>query len=392
MKEPYSKGKTYLDFAATTPLDPEVLEEMKPYLQEKYGNASSLYSMGQEAKAALDNARERVAGFLGCSASEVVFTGSATEANNLAIKGLVNNFDKPHVITSAFEHHAVLHPVEQLEEAGLVEATYLSVNKEGLIESSQVEEAIEDNTVLVSIMYANNEIGTIQPITEIGEMLQQKNENRSQRIFFHTDAVQAANYLNCEVKHLNVDLLSLSAHKFYGPKGVGALYVNKDVELNPLINGGGHEGGLRSGTENIPGIVGMGAAIEKIESREGNERLKKLREKLIEGISNNISDVQLNGSRDKRLPNNVNMSIKGIEGESIVLSLDQEGIEASTGSACSTQDLKPSHVLTSLGLSPQEAHGSLRLTLGKYSDEQDVEKVLEVLPSIVERLREISPF
>ncbi|MEF8846812.1 MAG: cysteine desulfurase family protein [Candidatus Paceibacterota bacterium] len=379
-----------MDFAATTPLDPAVLEQMQPYLKGKYGNASSIHSMGQEAKVAIDEARETVADLLNGSASEIVFTGSATEANNLAIKGLVNKFEKPHVITTEFEHHAVLHPIEKLEEEDLIEVTHLSIGDKGLISTEQVEEALKENTVLVSIMYANNEIGTIQPIKEIGELLKDKNKERDQKIFFHTDAVQAANYLNCDVQELNVDLLSLSAHKFYGPKGVGALYVDEDVNLEPIILGGGHESGLRSGTENVAGIVGMGAAIERI--TDDHKRIKQLRNKLINGILNEISDVQLNGDREKRLPNNVNVSIKGIEGESIVISLDQKGIEASTGSACSTQSLKPSHVLTSLGLSPQEAHGSLRLTLGKYNNKQDIEKVLRVLPKVVKRLREISPF
>lgn len=384
MKKPYSKGKIYMDFAATTPLDPEVFEEMKPFLKDKYGNASSIHSMGQEAKVAMDDARDKVADFLNSSASEIVFTGSATEANNLAIKGLVKGFEKPHVITTEFEHHAVLHPIEKLEEQGLIEASYLSVEPDGLISVEQVEEELQENTALVSIMYANNEIGTIQPIAEIGKML---NDHSA---LLHTDAVQAANYLNCNVQELDVDLLSLSAHKFYGPKGVGALYVNEDVELEPLILGGGHESGLRSGTENVAGIVGMGAAIEKIGS--DHQRIKKLRNELIEGIEENIADVQLNGDKEKRLPNNVNVSIKGIEGESMIVSLDQKGIEASTGSACSSKSLEASHVLTALGLSPQEAHGSLRLSLGKYNDQQDMEKALKVLPKVVKRLRKISPF
>lgn len=391
MKQPYSQGKIYLDFAATTPVDPEVLKEMKPYLKEKYGNASSIHSLGQEAKRAMDQAREKTADFLNCSPSEVVFTGSATEANNLAIKGLVRSFEKPHVITTAIEHHAVLHPVEHLEEQGLIETTYLPIDEQGLVKASQVEQAIQDNTVLVSVMYANNEIGTIQPVEEIGEVLEQENERRSQPIRFHTDAVQAVNFLNCDVEQLNVDLLTLSAHKIYGPKGVGALYVDQDLELQPLIRGGGHESGLRSGTENIAGIVGLGAAIERVEKTD-DQRIENLRDQLIEGVLSEISDVRLNGARDQRLPNNVNVSIEGIEGESMVISLDQEGIEASTGSACSTQSLEPSHVLVALGLSPQQAHGSLRLTLGKFNEQEDIEKLLEVLPGIVERLRKISPF
>lgn len=394
---PYSDDKIYMDYAATTPIDPAVLEEMESYLKQEYGNPSSIHSLGQEAKVAVDKARERLSSFLNCSPSEVIFTGSATEANNLALQGLVRSLDsKPHIITSAIEHHAILHPVEYLEEEGLVEATYLPVNKEGLVKASEVEQAIQDNTALISIMYANNEIGTIQPISEIGKIVEKVNDEREEdqpEILFHTDAVQAVNYLNCDVQDLKVDLLTLSAHKIYGPKGIGALYVNEGVELKPLILGGGHESGLRSGTENVAGIVGLGTAVERVSEGESKKKkTEKLRNRLIDGILDNISDVQLNGSREQRLPNNVNVSIEKVEGESMVISLDQEGIEASTGSACSTKSLEPSHVLVALGLSPQQAHGSLRLSLGKWNTEQDIEKVVETLPSIIERLRKISPF
>jgi len=287
-----------------------------------------------------------------------------------------------------------LHPVEHLEKEGEAEATFLPVNEKGLVETHEVKEAIKENTALVSIMYANNEIGTIQPISEIGKLIRKKNKDRSDRIHFHTDAVQAVNYLNCDVKQLNVDLLTLSAHKIYGPKGVGALFVKQGTDLNPIIRGGGHESGLRSGTENVPGIVGLGAAARSIrkKEKEENKRIKELRNKLIDGILNNIPSASLNGSREKRLHNNVSVSISGVEGESLIIGLDQEGIEASTGSACSTKTLEASHVLLALGLSPQEAHGSLRLTLGKYTSEKEIDKVIKVLPEIVDRLSEISPF
>jgi len=385
----------YLDYAATTPIDKEVLKAMMPYFKKDFGNPSSLHHFGQIARVAIDEARRKVAKFLNCQEDEVVFTGSATEANNLAIFGVVRALKKkgikPHIITSKIEHHAVLHPFEELEKEG-IEVSFLAPNKEGIIEVKEIQNAIKENTVFVSVMYANNEIGTIQPIKEIGQFLAKINKERKHKIYFHTDAVQAVNYLDCDVQKLKVDLLTLSAHKIYGPKGVGALFIKKGTPIKPIIYGGGHEFGLRSGTENVAGIVGLGKAIELVEKHKDDiERIKKLRDKIIEKVSK-IPNTRLNGSKEKRLPNNANISISGVEGESLVIALDQHGIAVSTGSACSSKDLKPSHVLLAIGLSPKEAHGSLRITLGRFTTEEEVDYFLKVLPKVVKRLREISPF
>ncbi len=416
----------YLDYAATTPIDSKVLRKILPYLKEDYGNPSSIHILGQKALIAIDKAREEIAKFLSCSSEEIIFTGSATEANNLAIKGIIEGLGlrinrsapcncsaikqassfKSHIIVSQIEHHAVLEPCHQLEKKGLAEVTYLPVNKEGLISVSALEKAIKPNTVLISIMYANNEIGTIQPIAEMANVIRHFRNSESQipkpkqypisnaqYPIFHTDAVQAINYLDCDVKKLEIDLLTLSAHKIYGPKGVGALFVKKGTEISAQILGGGHEFDLRSGTENVAGIVGLGEAIKEIK----NQRLKikdleKLRNKLIDGILKNIPGSKLNGSRKNRLPNNANLTFEGAEGEALVIALDQEGICASTGSSCSSRSLEPSHVLLALGLSYGQAHGSLRLTLGRYTTEKEIGKVLRVLPKIVERLRKISGY
>jgi len=421
--------KIYLDYAATTPIDPKVLKAMSPYLKKEFGNPSSIHGFGQKALGAVDEARKKLANFLGCDATEIVFTGSATEANNLALLGLISNLkscvrtvgqnSKLHIITSSIEHHAVLEPCKVLEKRG-VEVTYLSVTKEGLVDPDQVKKAIRPNTVLVSIMYANNEIGVIQPIAEIAKIIRYFRNSKSQAPnskqiqnthcsptvptqhtakfkipFFHTDAVQAANYLDCDVGRLGVDLLTLSAHKIYGPKGVGALFVRRGVSLKPLIYGGGHEKGLRSGTENVAGIVGLGQAIEEIQNPKTkiqNIKLKQMRDKLIKRILKTIPDSRLNGPWEKRLPNNINISFRGVEGEALVIALDQKGIAVSTGSACSSKSLEPSHVLLALGLSPEEAHGSLRITLGRFTTEKEVEKFLKALPPIVKRLREISGY
>ncbi len=386
--------RVYLDYAATTPIDNKVLEEMLPYLKNEYGNPSSIYSLGQQAQMACDKARQRVGDFLNCYPSEIIFTGSATEANNLAIFGAVRAWQKkgkiPHLITTQIEHHAIFEPCKILEKEG-VEVSYLPVDKEGLISISDLEKAIKQNTVLVSIMYANNEIGTIQPIAEIGKLLQTTHYKLKTKIYFHTDAVQAVNYLICDVQKLGVDLFTLSGHKIYGPKGVGALYVKEGTEILPIIYGGGQEKGIRSGTENVAGIVGLGAAIEQINKLK-IKNLKKLRDKLIDDVLKNIPESKLNGSREQRLPNNANFTIRGAEGESMVIALDGEGIAASTGSACSSKSLEPSHVLLALGLSQEEAHCSLRLTLGRYTTEDEIKQVLKVLPSIVNRLRKISGF
>lgn len=384
--------KIYLDYAATTPVDPKVLRAMLPYLKKDCGNPSSIHSFGQRAILAIDRARESAAKFLSCDAQEIVFTGSASEANNLAIFGLVKA--KDHIITTQIEHPAILEPCRALERRG-VEVTYLPVNREGLVLVSDIEKAIKSNTVLISVMYANNEIGTIQPVAEIGELLKTRRQKGKNRIYFHTDAVQAANYLDCNVEKLGVDLLTLSCHKIYGPKGVGILYVKNDTKLQPLIYGGGQEHGLRSGTENIAGIIGMGRAIEEIQNPKVKIqiiRTRQFRDKLIRIILKSVPDCRLNGSAVQRLPNNINLSFRGLEGEALVISLDQKGIAVSTGSACSVRNLQPSHVLLALGLSAPEAHGSLRIALGRYTTQQEIEKFLKVLPGIVERLRKISGY
>jgi len=389
--------KVYLDYAATTPIDPAVFKAMSAFLKKDFGNPSSVHSFGQKARSAVEESRQKIAGFLGCSGQEVIFTGSATEADNLSIKGLVKGVKprqtKPHIIISTIEHHAVFEPCEDLEKRGEAEVDFLPVDKEGIVKIEELSKLVRPNTVLVSIIYANNEIGTIQPIAEIGKLLKKINEKRESKVYFHTDAVQAANYLNCNVDNLGVDLLTISGHKIYGPKGVGALYIRKGTPVSPLISGGGQESGLRSGTENVAAIVGFGTAVAAIQdpkTKLKNIRIRQLRDKLIKGILKEIPDVQLTGSKTFRLPNNANFNFKSAEGEAIVVALDQKGIAASTGSACSSKSLEPSHVLLALGLSEEEAHGSLRLTLGKYTTEEEINKVLKVLPPIINRLREIA--
>ncbi|MEK9153713.1 MAG: cysteine desulfurase family protein, partial [Patescibacteria group bacterium] len=350
----------YLDYAATTPESPEVIRAMRPYFEKHYGNASSLHQFGQQAREAVEIARQNIAKFLNCSTAEVFFTGSATEADNLAILGVARSSKlkvqsaKLHVITTQIEHPAVLEPIKYLEKLGEVEATYLPVSREGLVKVEDVAKAIKPNTILVSIMYANNEIGAIQPIAEIGKALKAVN----QKIIFHTDAVQAVNYLDCDTQKLAVDLLTLSGHKVYGPKGVGILYVKKGVALEPMMFGGHQEQGLRPGTENVAAIVGLGEAIQQVQSSKLKVKsLEKLRDKLLDGILKTVPKTSLNGSRNDRLPNNANISFSGVEGESILMALDQKGIAVSTGSACASGSLEPSHVLMALGLSHQGAHG-----------------------------------
>lgn len=380
---------TYMDYSATTYVKPEVLDAMMPFFTEKFGNPSSFYGISRETKMAVDNARAQVAKAINCDPNEVYFTGGGSEADNWAIKGIVTAHMKKgnHIITTKIEHHAVLHTCEFLEKFGF-EVTYLDVNEEGFIDLKQLESAITDKTILVSIMFANNEIGTIQPIKEIGAICREK------KVLFHTDAVQAIGSVPVDVKEMNIDLLSLAGHKLYGPKGIGALYIRKGVRIDNLIHGGGQERGRRAGTENIPGVVGLGKAIEiATENIEENRaRLTVLRDKLIDGILERIPYARLNGPRgDKRLPGNSNISFEFIEGESILLSLDFEGICASSGSACTSGSLDPSHVLLAIGLPHEKAHGSLRTTLGAASTEEDVEKLLNELPPIIERLRNMSP-
>ena len=409
--------KVYFDYAATTPIDAEVLKAMQPYLKGEFGNPSSLHQWGQRVSLAVDGARKQVVDFLNCRQDEIIFTGSATEADNLAILGVVKVVlrgqaqKKPHIITTKIEHPAVLEAFRALEQEG-VETTYLGVDRDGRVRIEDIEKAIKPNTILVSVMYVNNEIGVIQPIAEIGKIvanfrnskseilnskqIQNSNvQNSKQYPVFHCDAVQAINYLDCNVNSLGVDLLTLSGHKIYGPKGVGVLFVRKGVKIEPIIYGGGQEFGMRSGTENVAGIVGIGKALTML----GNNKIKTksiqsiamLRDRLIRGIEKSIAGAKMNGSIGYRIPNNANISFQGVEGESILMALDQEGVAVSTGSACSSHKLEPSHTLLAIGCSAEQAHSSIRFTLGKYNTESEINYVLKVLPEIIKRLREISP-
>lgn len=381
--------KVYADNNATTPVDPRVKEAMLPYLSEKFGNPSSLHSFGREAKEALMDARKRVAKVINSNPEAIVFTSGGSEADNLALKGIAEkNKDKgKHIITSKIEHKAVLETCKYLEKQSF-EITYLPVDENGFVSPAKVESEIRDDTILVSLMMANNEIGTIEPIQEIGKLL--KNED----IYFHTDAVQCLGKTPVDVRELNVDLLSLSSHKIYGPKGVGALFVKDGVELTSLIHGGDQENGRRSGTENLPGIVGFGKACELANKnlKEESEKLRRLGAKLIKRVLNSVEDVRLNGPKANRLPGNANFSFKYIEGESLIMKLDGEGIACSSGSACTSESLEPSHVLLAIGLPKKIAHGSLRIGLGRFNTEEDVAKIVSVLPKVVEELREISPY
>ncbi|MBP8252325.1 MAG: cysteine desulfurase NifS [Herpetosiphon sp.] len=380
----------YLDHAATTPPDPHVVHAMLPYLSESFGNPSSIYRLGRAALDGLDDARETVAAILGAKRKEIVFTSGGSESNNLAIKGVAfaqrDAGRGNHIITSAIEHHAVLHAVEYLEHFGF-DITILPVDNDGIVDPAAVRAAIKPTTTLVTIMAANNEIGTIQPIAEIGAIC------REHDVLFHTDAVQMVGALPVNVKALNVDLLTLTAHKFYGPKGSGALYVRRGVPLLPQINGGSQERRLRAGTENVAGIVGLATALriahEQLEQSIAHNTM--LRDRLIDGIMQRIEHVHVNGHRTQRLPNNVNMSFDFIEGESMLLLLDQQNIYASSGSACTSGSLDPSHVLMALGMSPERAHGSLRLTVGRSNTVEQIDRLLEMLPPMVERLRSVSP-
>ncbi|OVE69797.1 cysteine desulfurase NifS [Clostridium diolis] len=378
----------YMDYSATTYVKPEVLEEMLPYFTEKFGNPSSFYGISRETKRAIDKAREQIAEALNCLPDEVYFTGGGSEADNWAIKGIASAHKNKgnHIITTKIEHHAVLHTCEYLEKNGF-DVTYLDVDEEGFIKLDDLRNAITDKTILVSIMFANNEIGTIQPIKEIGEICREK------KVFFHTDAVQAVGNVPVDVKEMNIDMLSLAGHKIYGPKGIGVLYIKKGIKIDNLIHGGAQEKNRRAGTENIASIVGLGKALELATNNleEHMKRLTALREKLIAGLLE-VPYTKLNGPRgDKRLPGNVNVCFRFIEGESILLSLDFKGVCASSGSACTSGSLDPSHVLLAIGLPHEIAHGSLRLSMGEGSTEEDVDYVLEVVPPIIERLRNMSP-
>ncbi len=376
----------YLDHAATTPLDPRVLEAMLPYFSERFGNPSSIYRLGRQARQAIDEARQTVADILNASPQEVIFTSSGTEGDNLAISGVAEALQQEgrgrHIITTTIEHHAVLHTCKSLERSGF-EVTYLPVDKDGLVHRETLERALRPDTLLVSVMYANNEIGTIEPIAELAQVA------HAHGAYFHTDAVQAGGALSLDVEALGVDLLCLSAHKFYGPKGAGVLYARRGVPLAPQIHGGGQERGRRSSTENVAGIVGLATALRLVQERreKDNAHCSRLRDRLIEGVQGTIAAVRLNGHRSQRLPNNASFCFESVEGESLLVKLDQQGICASSGSACAAGEIEPSHVLTALGLPPEVAVGSLRLSVGRETTDEEVEYVLGLLPGIVEALR-----
>lgn len=381
--------KVYLDNNATTRMREEVFEAMLPYCRDIYGNASSVHEFGRIARRAIDESRQRTAALLGAeSDQEIIFTSGGTEADNLAIKGVAHALKAKgnHIITSSIEHHAVLNTCKFLEQNGC-KVTYLPVDKDGIVDLGELERAITDKTILITIMYANNETGTIEPIEEIGKIAKAKG------IYFHTDAVQAVGKIPFAMNKLNVDLVSMSAHKIYGPKGVGALYIKKGVKIDPQMHGGHHEMGKRAGTENVAGIVGLGKAAElaRQEISKEAEEMKHLRDYLYQGITSKIEFVKLNGHTEKRLPNTLNIGFKYLEGESIVLNLDMEGIAVSTGSACTSGSLEPSHVLTAMGVDPAETQGSIRFSLGRDNTKADIDYVLDVLPSIIKRLRDMSP-
>jgi len=382
--------RVYLDHSATTPVRKEVADLVLSYMTTNYGNPSSIHSFGREAKKALENAREQVAGLIGANADEIIFTSGGTEADNLAVVGaaFANQKKGKHLITSAIEHHAVLDSFKYLEKQGF-EVTYIPVDEYGLVNPDDVIKAINKQTILISIMHVNNEVGTIQPIKEIAEMAKSK----SQDIIIHTDAVQSAGKIPVDVSELKVDLLTASSHKIYGPKGVGCLYVRKGTKIEPRFFGGGQERKRRPGTENLPGIVGFGKAAElaKQELKQEMEKLSELRDMLIDGILKTIPDVKVNGDRKRRIPGNVNISVRYVEGEALLLSLDMKGIAASSGSACTSGSLDPSHVLLAMGIPHEVAHGSLRMTLGRDNTKEDIQYVLDTLPGIVNKLRSMSP-
>jgi len=382
--------KTYLDYAATTPIDPRVLKAMLPYFTEKFGNSVSLHSFGEEAKKALEKSRSIMAKTLNAkNKDEIIFTSSATESNNLATKGIAfaNQNKGKHIIISSIEHSCVLNSAEWLEKQGF-KVTKIKVNKYGVIDPKEIEKAIRKDTILVSIIHANNEIGTIEPIEEIGKICEKK------KVYLHTDAVQSFAKIPIDVQKMKVDLLTASSHKLYGPKGTALLYIKKGTKIEPLIHGGGHEFGLRASTVNVPAIVGFGKAVEicEKEMKKESKRLSKLRDKLINGILKKISDSYLNGHPTKRLPNNTNFWFAYVEGEAIVMDLNSYGIAGSSGSACSSEKLEPSHVLLACGLRPEQAHGSLRLTLGRWTKEKDINYTLKILPKTIKKLRKISPY
>lgn len=405
--------RIYLDYSATTPIDKKVFEEMKPFFGEKFGNPSSIHNFGQESMAAIDKARERVASFLNCDLGEIVFTSGATEADNLAIKGVIKalmgkGVKKPHIITTSIEHPAVIEPCREMQKEG-VEVTYLPVKANGVVNVEVFKKSIKDNTVLVSIMHVNSEVGSVQPIREIGKTIKKINEKKEKDwrnappakrgekprpIIFHTDATQAINFLNCDVKWNYVDLLSLSGHKIYGPKGVGVLFVKSGVLIKPIQTGGHQENNLRSGTYNVPGIAGIGKAIELLDKKsveKNNVHISRLRDMLVQGIMKNISNTILNTDLKNATPSHANITFLGVEGESILISMDLAGAAVSTGSACASGKLEPSHVLLAMGVKEEIAHSTIRFTLGKHTTEEEIKMTIKNLPPIIKRLRKISP-
>ncbi len=376
--------KIYLDYAATTPIDIDVEEELKPLLKKSFGNPSSLHSFGQDSLFVLDEARKKVANFLEVLESEVIFTPSATVANNIAILGAIKEQKEAHVIISSFEHKAVIETVKGAK----CKVTYLPVYKSGIVKVEDVLSSINEDTVLVSICYVNSEVGTVQPIKEIAQAIEKENKKREKKIIFHTDAVQAVNYFDCSVKNLGVDMLTLSGHKIYGPKGAGALFIKKGTDISPIFYGASQEKGFVPGTENIFAVAGLGFAIDNI-GKNDFKKTEELRDNLIDGLLK-IPGTKLNGDREKRSPNNVNISFEGVEGESLLVALDMGGIAVSTGSACASNSLEPSYVLLALGLSHEEAHSSLRITLGRQTTKEEISVFLEKIVPIVERLRKIS--
>lgn len=389
----------YLDNAATTRVDPEVLKVMLPYFQKKYGNASEFHRLGMEARLAIEEVRGEIAMFLGGKPSEIIFTSSATESINLALKGLIESLsfefkkgETPHIITSKIEHKAVLETCKHLEKSMKADITYLDVDKQGRIDLESLQKAIKPQTVLVSIMYANNEVGTIEPIAKIGKILKKLNNKRIRKIFFHTDATQAMGYLNCNVDYLAVDMLSFTGHKINAPKGIGALYLREGSSIIRQLDGGSQEGRMRAGTENTPYIVGLGKAIEIVKENriERTKKIGLLRDRLIKGVLK-IPSVSLTGHPIQRLPHIASFLVGEVEGEAMVLALSELGIIASTGSACTSSDLAPSHVLSAMGIPPEQSHGSLRFSLGGKTKKEDIDYVIDQLPAVIERLREMAP-
>ncbi|MBN1326267.1 cysteine desulfurase [Candidatus Falkowbacteria bacterium] len=407
-------NKIYLDHNATTPIDPYVLGKMLPYYKDIFGNASSAHGFGQEAMKGIDWAREQIAELFGCKLKEIIFSSGATESNNLVLRGLLmsfryakkDNWDKKfHIITSAIEHPAILEPCKELEKEGLAEITIVGINDRGFVDLEEIKKEIKENTILVSIMYVNNEIGTIQPIKEIGKIIERINAERAKknpkfaafdRVYFHTDAAQATHYCDMKVKNLGVDFMTISGHKIYGPKGIGATYIKEGSPIRAVTFGGHQEYNIRPGTYNVAQIVGLGAAVELInntkENAKINKRIEELRDKLTEELQKKIPDTFINGVMDNRVPANLNISFKNAEGESMMLMLDMEEIAVSTGSACASGSLAPSYVLLALGLSPEICHASLRISLGKFTTEKEINYVIKILPGIIAKLRKISPY